>query len=118
MSVSCQLHMLPPSMLALGAGPADGAPAAAALGSVVPVWSALPFLGILLSIALFPLLAPRFWRRHYPKVATGWALVLAVPLLAAYRSLALQAFAHAAIADYCPFVVLLGSLYTIGRSTR
>ena len=30
------------------------------LGELLPLWSALPFAGILLSIALFPLLAPRF----------------------------------------------------------
>ncbi|MES1241057.1 MAG: sodium:proton antiporter [Acidobacteriota bacterium] len=39
------------------------------LGTQLPVWSALPFAGILLSIALFPLLTPRFWHHHYPKVS-------------------------------------------------
>ena len=32
------------------------------------VW-ALPFIGILLSIALFPLLASHFWEHHQGKVA-------------------------------------------------
>jgi hypothetical protein len=47
-----------------------GAPAID-LGTLLPAWSALPFAGILLSIALFPLLAPVFWHRHFPKVTAG-----------------------------------------------
>ncbi|MBC6951476.1 sodium:proton antiporter, partial [candidate division KSB1 bacterium] len=31
------------------------------LGASLPLWSGFPFAGILLSIALFPLLAPHFW---------------------------------------------------------
>ncbi len=84
------------------------------LGIALPLWSALPFLGMLLSIALLPLLAQRFWLRHFPKVAAGWALVLAIPFLAAYGSPAVHALAQTAIADYLPFVLLLGSLYSIG----
>ena len=33
-----------------------------------------PFAGILLSIALMPLLAPIFWHHHFGKVAAAWAL--------------------------------------------
>ncbi len=84
------------------------------LGTALPAWSALPFAGLLLSIALLPLLAGRFWRRHYPEVATGWGAALAVPLVAAYGADGLAALAHTAIADYLPFVVLVGTLYTIG----
>ncbi len=45
------------------------------------VW-ALPFAGILLSIALMPLLAPSFWHHHYGKVALGWAAAFVLPYLA------------------------------------
>ena len=38
-----------------------------------PLWG-VPFAGILLSIALMPLLAPCFWHHHYGKVAAAWAL--------------------------------------------
>ncbi len=41
-------------------------------------WS-LPFVGILLSIALLPLVVPRFWHRHFGKVAAFWALAFLVP---------------------------------------
>ena len=39
----------------------------AALGAV---W-AIPFVGILLSIAILPLAAPHFWHRHFGKVAAA-----------------------------------------------
>ena len=39
----------------------------------------LPFAGLLLSIAIVPLFAPRFWHSHYGKVAAAWAIALLVP---------------------------------------
>ncbi len=84
------------------------------LGAALPAWSALPFVGILLSIALFPLLAPRFWHHHYPKVAAAWSVLLLVPFVIAYRGAALHEVAHVAIIDYVPFIILLAALFTIG----
>ena len=84
------------------------------LGTVLPVWSAIPFAGILLSIALFPLLAPRFWHHHYPKVSLLWGLLLVVPFVRAYGDPAVHELLHVALADYLPFLILLGSLFTIG----
>lgn len=95
-------------------GTALGTAAAHPLGAALPAWSALPFAGILLSIALFPLAAPHVWHRHYPKVALGWALILAVPFVAAYRADAVGEILHTAVAEYAPFVILLGALFTIG----
>ncbi len=84
------------------------------LGTQLPAWSAVPFAGILLSIAFFPLLAPHFWHRRYPRVAAAWALVLLVPFLATYGSPALHEVLHMAIVDYIPFIILIGTLFTIG----
>jgi Na+/H+ antiporter NhaD/arsenite permease-like protein len=78
------------------------------------VWSAAPFAGMLLSIALFPLFAPRFWHRHYPKVAAGWALVLVVPFVLVHDDAAMHELLHVAIVDYVPFIILLATLFTIG----
>jgi Na+/H+ antiporter NhaD/arsenite permease-like protein len=84
------------------------------LGTVLPAWSAIPFAGILLSIALFPLLAPQFWHHHYPKVALFWGLVLVIPFVLLYGGEAVQEILHMAIVDYVPFIILLGALFTIG----
>lgn len=84
------------------------------LGTVLPAWSGLPFAGILLSIALFPLLAPHFWHHHYPKVAAFWALILLVPFISTYGAPAIHEVLHMAIVDYIPFIILIGTLFTIG----
>src|SRR5258705_7635920 len=78
------------------------------------MWSALPFAGMLLSIALFPLLAPVFWHHNYGRVAAGWSVVLVVPFLLAHGGAALHELAHVAVVDYVPFIILLGALFTIG----
>jgi Na+/H+ antiporter NhaD/arsenite permease-like protein len=82
------------------------------LGEVLPLWTVIPFMGILLSIALFPLLAPRFWHHHFPKVSVFWALVLALPFVIAYKGEAFSEILHIYIVDYIPFIILLGALFT------
>jgi Na+/H+ antiporter NhaD/arsenite permease-like protein len=81
------------------------------LGSQLPLWSVVPFAGMLLSIALFPLLAPAFWHRHFAKVALFWSLVVGVPFLIAFRAVALREILHIYLIDYIPFIILLGALY-------
>ncbi len=83
------------------------------LGTSLSLWWVLPFAGILLSIALFPLLAPHFWHHHYPKVSAFWALVMAVPFVFFYKGVAIHDIAHIYIIDYIPFIILLWSLFTI-----
>lgn len=83
------------------------------LGEVLPIWSCIPFACMLLSIALFPLLAPNIWHHHFGKISAFWALSIAVPFVIAYHGAALHQILHIIIADYIPFIILLWSLYTI-----
>jgi Na+/H+ antiporter NhaD/arsenite permease-like protein len=83
------------------------------LGEVLPLWSTIPFAGILLSIALFPLFAPHFWHHHFGKVSAFWGLLMGVPFLFAYKGVALYEILHIYIADYFPFIILLWSLFTV-----
>ncbi|MGC9327655.1 MAG: sodium:proton antiporter, partial [Candidatus Hinthialibacter sp.] len=91
----------------------DGHGAHPNLGENLPLWSTIPFIGILLSIALFPLFAPHFWHHHFPKISFLWALILAVPFLFVYQADAVYEILHIYILDYIPFIILLWSLYTI-----
>ena len=109
------------SALPLGAGPALAAGAGAphldgaALGLV---WCA-PFVGILLSIALFPLLAPAFWHHHFGKVSAFWALAFLLPFLAVFGwELTLFEILHVALLEYIPFIILLLSLFTVAGGIR
>ena len=96
---------------ALAAGPAlaaglDGA----ALGAA---W-ALPFFGLLLSIAVLPQLAPHFWDHHIGKLVGAWSLGVIVPLWIIYGpGTTSDALLHVLLAEYLPFILLLASLYTI-----
>ena len=89
------------------------APDAVSLGETLPLWSCLPFAGMLLSIALFPLLAPGFWHHHFVKVSFGWAAAMAVPFALSYGMTAVHEIVHILLADYVPFIILLWSLYTV-----
>jgi Na+/H+ antiporter NhaD/arsenite permease-like protein len=79
-----------------------------ALGLFLPVWSVLPFAGLLLAIALCPLLAPSFWARHFGKVCLGFGL----PVAGYFLLRAPQELMHT-VAEYVSFLVLLGSLFTV-----
>lgn len=83
------------------------------LAKRLPFYTAIPFIGILLSIALFPLIAPVFWHHHYPKVAIVWALILAVPFLISHPQIASYEILHILINDYIPFIILLWGLFTV-----
>ena len=74
----------------------------------------IPFAGILLCIALCPLLTPQFWHHHFGKVSAFWALLFLVPFAIQFGpSLAGSALVHALLAEYIPFVILLTALFAV-----
>lgn len=74
----------------------------------------VPFAGILLSIALLPILAPSFWHHHFGKVAAAWSLAFLAPFAIVFGpGIAGSAFIHALVGEYIPFVVLLTALFTV-----
>ncbi len=75
---------------------------------------ALPFAGILLTIAIAPLVARRFWEHNYGKLAFVWAALAIVPIAALYDvPTALAALLHTMLLDYLSFIVLLFALYVV-----
>ena len=93
---------------------AGAAQAAEVNGAALGAWWAIPFAGVLLSIALMPLLIPRFWHHHFGKVAAGWALAFMLPFAAVYGAgTAGQALLHTLVAEYLPFIILLTALFTV-----
>jgi len=99
--------------LVLGAY-ACGACAADLDGAQLSPWWGLPFVGVLLSIALVPLAAPIFWHRHFGALMVAWALAFLLPFAVLYGwGTAAQHFVHVLLAEYLPFVILLTALYTI-----
>jgi Na+/H+ antiporter NhaD/arsenite permease-like protein len=75
---------------------------------------ALPFLGILLSIAVGPLAFAKAWHAHYGKIVLAWALLTLVPLvIVAGPAPALATVLQVLLSDYVSFILLLFALYTV-----
>lgn len=83
-------------------------------GETMSLWWALPFAGLLLSIATGPLLFHRVWEHHYGKITAFWAALVVVPLAVAFgMPSAAEAVLHALLTEYMSFIILLFALFTI-----
>jgi hypothetical protein len=82
-------------------------------GARLPWPLALPFAGMLLSIALGPLAVKEWWHIHYAKAAGFWA-ILALGGLIAVEGLPVAAasFVHSMALEYLPFILMLFALFT------
>lgn len=88
-------------------------------GSRLALPWAIPFVGILLSIAVFPLVAPVFWHRHFGKVSAFWAAAILLPMAWEHGlDFTLYEVLHTALLEYIPFIILLFSLFTITGGIR
>ena len=115
-----QLHHMPPHVI-IGAAAGllllapQSAWAAAALDGATLRWPwAVPFIGILFTIATGPLLFPKTWHGNYGKLAFIWSTLTVAPLAAIYGvPIAIAAFVHVMLADFLSFIVLLFTLYVV-----
>ena len=72
----------------------------------------IPFVVMLLSIALMPLIFPRLWSRNINKLI--FVLLLAVPTAIMLTRVGLETnLKHQMLYDYVPFIVLLAALYVV-----
>lgn len=104
------------------------------LGKLLPLWSALPFALLLLSIAILPLAAPHFWEKNRNKALVSALFGIPVALyVATWVSPELASFAQNCLnigipicvngagidviidtaLEYFSFILLLGALFTI-----
>ena len=101
--VTTALLTLPLSAQAAGYNPAD----------MSLLWG-LPFACILLSIALFPLFAPKIWHHSFGKITAMWTLLFLIPFAIVFgMGETIHTVAHALIAEYIPFILLLWALFTV-----
>ncbi|MDR1574064.1 MAG: sodium:proton antiporter, partial [Clostridiales Family XIII bacterium] len=85
-----------------------------ALGNILPFWSVAPFVGLLLSIAIFPLVKPHWWEKHLFKVSIFWSLLFFIPFAIAFgMNLAFFELIEIVLLDYLPFIVLLWGLFAV-----
>lgn len=79
----------------------------------LPVWTALPFVLLLMAIAVLPLVAHHWWERNRNKGVVAGLIAAPVAGYLVWRGDGgAHELTHAA-ADYVSFILLLGSLYAI-----
>ncbi len=100
--------------VALFAATTSPALAAGVEGAKLSILWAVPFIGMLLSIAIFPLANAHFWEHHQGKIAAFWASLTMIPLaLTAGFGPALDALGHTILLEYIPFILLIFVLFTV-----
>lgn len=101
------------ALMSMLAAPAV-ANAAALDGATLSLLWGVPFAGILLSIALFPIFAPGFWHHHFGKITAVWTALFLIPFTLVFGAgISAGLVVHAMLAEFIPFVVLLFALYTV-----
>src|SRR2546425_9537373 len=78
--------------------------------ALLPVYTVVPFVVILLGIAVLPLAAPRWWESNRNKLLVS--IVFGLPVLVLYLVREPSALVHMA-EEYASFIVLLAALYVI-----
>ncbi len=85
----------------------------------LPLFSIIPFVGILLSIAVMPLVKPHFWEHNFGKISAFWALLFFLPFWYIFgSSIAFYELFHVLFLEYIPFIILLLSLFAISGGIR
>ncbi len=84
------------------------------IGETLPVYSIIPFVGMLLSIAIIPLVKGHWWEEHKWKVSLFWSLTFIIPFAVGYSTkTAIVHFLEVVLLDYLPFIVLLFGLFVV-----
>ena len=108
----CATYALVLPALILSTGSAH---AASLDGAAMSLAWALPFAGLLLTIATGPTLFRKIWHAHYGKIALalGAAGARAAWRSRTVRGASAEALAHALLGEYLSFIVVLFALYTV-----
>jgi Na+/H+ antiporter NhaD/arsenite permease-like protein len=79
----------------------------------------LPFVGLILSLALLQAAAPDLWHRHERKIVAGWALMALIFIAVESGWVKVgQTIIETTLAEYLPFVILIAALYIVAGGIR
>ena len=83
------------------------------------LYHAIPFIGILLSIALVPLIAPHFWHNNFGKISAFWLVLFTFSFLFSFSiDHLVYYYLHTILGEFVPFIVLLTTLYIISGGIK
>lgn len=84
------------------------------IGKTLPIWSIIPFVGMLLSIAIFPLVKAEWWEKNQLWVAVFWSLTFLVPFAIFYGAGEMwYQTLEMVLLDFVPFIGLLFGLFVV-----
>lgn len=106
-SLGLMLISSPLTVLAAGTESAESAMS-------VPLWMCVPFAGLLLCIAVLPLVKAEWWESHQPHAVLFWSLLFAVPFALKFGAgTASETILECLVNDYLTFIVLLFGLFCV-----
>ena len=85
-----------------------------AVNESLPLWSIIPFVGMLLSIAIIPLVKPEWWEHNMLWTALAWSALFIIPFAVKYGGgEAFFRLLESVLVDFVPFIVLLLGLFVV-----
>ncbi|MDD6291823.1 MAG: sodium:proton antiporter [Lachnospiraceae bacterium] len=80
----------------------------------IPLWLCIPFAGLLLCIAIFPLVKGEWWEKNRPWAVLAWSLLFIIPFAVKFGAgEATETVLECLIDDYLTFIVLLFGLFCV-----
>lgn len=80
----------------------------------VPVWLCIPFAGLLLCIAVMPLVKGEWWEAHQPLMVGFWIAAMVLPFIAVYGAgKTVETVLECTVNDYLTFIILLFGLFCV-----
>lgn len=81
---------------------------------MIPLWLCIPFAGLLLCIAVFPIIKGKWWEKNRPYAVLFWSLLFIIPFAVKYGAYtASETVLECIINDYLTFIVLLFGLFCV-----
>lgn len=82
--------------------------------AVMPAWLCIPFAGLLLCIAVFPVVRPVWWEEHQAWAVAFWSLLFLLPFASLNGAgTAVETALECIVNDYLTFIVLLFGLFCV-----
>ncbi len=81
---------------------------------MTPMWLSIPFIGLLLCIALCPILLSKIWDKYQPLIVFLWSIAAIIMFSSVFGiNKSAEAFLDTVVNDYLSFIVMLFGLYCV-----
>lgn len=82
--------------------------------TIIPAWLCIPFAGLLLCIAVMPLVKATWWEKNQPLVVAVWSLLFVIPYAVKYGvGDSVETVLECVLNDYLTFIILLFGLFCV-----